>query len=104
MFGLTIINWWPVILTKYKVFKKISVWGDIVAYKLEKFGDYRERRNFSKTKNVLELNDLLEIQKKSYDLFLNEGIKEIFSYLFHVESFTDNISLVFGDYYFNSQR
>ena len=49
-----------------------------MAYKKAKFGDYRERRSFSKTKNVLELNDLLEIQKKSYNLFLTEGIKEIF--------------------------
>ena len=48
-----------------------------MAYKLTKSGDYRKRRNFSKTKNVLELNDLLEIQKKSYQNFLNEGIKEI---------------------------
>ena len=75
-----------------------------MAYKLEKFGDYRERRSFSKTKNVLELNDLLEIQKKSYQQFLDEGIKEIFEDLFPVESFTGNISLEFGDYYFDEPR
>ena len=75
-----------------------------MAYKLTKSGDYRERRNFSKTKNVLELNDLLEIQKKSYQNFLNEGIKEIFEDLFPVESFTGNISLEFGDYFFEEPR
>ena len=75
-----------------------------MAYKLKKFGDYRERRSFSKTKNVLELNDLLEIQKKSYNQFLTEGIKEIFEDLFPVESFTGNISLEFGDYYFDEPR
>ena len=75
-----------------------------MAYKVKKFGDYRERRCFSKTKNVLELNDLLEIQKKSYQQFLNEGIKEIFEDLFPVESFTGNISLEFGDYYFDEPR
>lgn len=75
-----------------------------MAYKVKKFGDYRERRSFSKTKNVLELNDLLEIQKKSYQQFLNEGIKEIFDDLFPVESFTGNISLEFGDYYFDEPR
>ena len=75
-----------------------------MAYKLTKFGDYRKRRNFSKSKNVLELNDLLEIQKKSYQLFLDEGIKEIFEDLFPVESFTGNISLEFGDYYFEEPR
>ena len=75
-----------------------------MAYKVKKFGDYRERRCFSKTKNVLELNDLLEIQKKSYQQFLDDGIKEIFEDLFPVESFTGNISLEFGDYYFDEPR
>ena len=75
-----------------------------MAYKVKKFGDYRERRSFSKTKNVLELNDLLEIQKKSYKEFLETGIKEIFDDLFPVESFTGNISLEFGDYYFDEPR
>ena len=75
-----------------------------MAYKVKKFGDYRERRSFSKTKNVLELNDLLEVQKKSYKEFLENGIKEIFDDLFPVESFTGNISLEFGDYYFDEPR
>jgi len=75
-----------------------------VAYKVEKFGDHRERRTFSKTKNKLALMDLLEIQKKSYDWFLTEGIKEIFEDLFPVDSFTGNISLEFGDYSFDEPR
>jgi DNA-directed RNA polymerase subunit beta len=75
-----------------------------VAYKVRKFGDHRERRTFSKTKNTLELTDLLEIQKKSYAWFLEEGIKEIFEDLFPVESFTGNISLEFGEYSFDEPR
>ncbi len=75
-----------------------------MAYKVEKFGDHRERRTFSKTKNTLALTDLLEIQKKSYQWFLESGIKEIFEDLFPVESFTGNISLEFGDYSFDEPR
>ncbi|MDE6284405.1 MAG: DNA-directed RNA polymerase subunit beta [Bacilli bacterium] len=75
-----------------------------MAYKKQKFGDYRERRSFSKTKNTLELTDLLEIQKKSYQEFLENGIKEIFDELFPVESFTGNISLEFGEYYLDEPR
>ena len=75
-----------------------------MAYKLKKFGDYRERRSFEKSKNTLELQDLLEIQKKSYQDFLEIGIKETFDDLFPVESFTGNISLEFGDYYFDEPR
>ena len=75
-----------------------------MAYKTLKFGDYRKRRSFAKTKNTLELADLLEIQKKSYQNFLDEGIREVFDDLFPVESFTGNISLEFGDYSFESPR
>ena len=75
-----------------------------MAYKLKKFGDYAERRTFSKSKNTMELTDLLEIQKKSYNWFLEEGIKEIFEDLFPVESFTGNVTLDFGDYSFDAPR
>ena len=75
-----------------------------MAYKTLKFGDYRERRSFAKSKNTLELADLLEIQKKSYQDFLEKGIREVFDDLFPVESFTGNISLEFGDYSFDSPR
>jgi len=75
-----------------------------VSFKIAKFGDHRERRTFSKTKNTLELTDLLEIQKKSFNWFLEEGIREIFDDLFPVESFTGNISLEFGEYSFDEPR
>ena len=68
-----------------------------MAYKTQKFGDHRERVTFSKTKNNLELSNLLEVQKKSYEEFLEHGIQETFNDLFPVESFTGNISLEFGD-------
>ena len=75
-----------------------------MAYKLNKFGDYRERRNFSRSKSTMELTDLLEIQKKSYQEFLEEGIKEVFEELFPVESFTGNLTVDFGDYSFDEPR
>ena len=75
-----------------------------MAYKVEKFGDHRERRSFSVSKNTMELQDLLEIQKKSYQEFLEVGIKEVFEDLFPVESFTGNISVEFGDYSFDAPR
>jgi len=75
-----------------------------VAYTVKKYGDHRERRNYAKTKNAIELENLLEIQKKSYDWFMTEGIKEVFDDIFPVESFTGNLSLEFGDYSFESPR
>ena len=67
-----------------------------MAYKIEKFGDHRERRSFSKTKSVLALADLLEIQKKSYQRFLEVGIKEVFDEIFPIENFTGKITLALG--------
>ena len=71
-----------------------------MTYKVKKFGDHRERRTYAKTKNAIELNNLLEIQKKSYDWFITEGIKEVFEDIFPVESFTGDLSLEFGEYTF----
>ena len=84
--------------------KKYIGWGEIVAYKLKKFGDYTQRRSFSKSKNTMELTDLLEIQKTSYQKFLTEGIREVFDELFPVESFTGNVTVDFGDYSFDEPR
>ena len=78
--------------------------GERVAYTVKKFSDYRERRNYAKTKNAIELGNLLDIQKKSYDLFLTEGIDEVFKDIFPVESFTGNLSLDFGEYHFEQPR
>lgn len=75
-----------------------------MAYTVKKFGDYRERRSYEKTKNAIELNNLLEIQKKSYDWFMTEGIKEVFDDIFPVESFTGNLTLEFGEYSFDEPR
>jgi len=44
-----------------------------LAYKVEKFGDHRERRDFSKLKNKFELSNLLEVQKDSFQEFLDIG-------------------------------
>lgn len=75
-----------------------------MAYKKQKFGDHRERLSFSKLKNTLEMTDLLEIQKSSYQKFITEGIKEVFDDIFPVESFSGSLSLEFGDYFLEEPR
>ena len=75
-----------------------------MAFNVKKYGDYRERRSYAKTKNSVELSNLLEIQKKSYDWFVTDGIKEVFEDIFPVESFTGNLILEFGDFFFEAPR
>ena len=75
-----------------------------MAYKIINCGDHRKRRSFSRIRNTYELKDLLEIQTKSYQWFVNVGIKEVFEDLFPVENFSGTLSLEFGDYHFDEPR
>ncbi len=76
----------------------------MMAYKVQKFGDHRERRSFAKTTNALALTDLLEIQKKPYQEFLEKGIQEVFEDISPIESFTGKVSLTFDSYSFDEPR
>ena len=75
-----------------------------MGYKTVKYGSFRERRNFSQIKNSYELKDLLEVQKKSYNWFIETGIKEVFEDLFPVENFSGTLALEFGDYHFDEPK
>ena len=75
-----------------------------MAYKLKQSGDYRKRRNFSMIKNSFELDNLLQIQKESYQWFVTEGVKEVLEDFSPVESFSGGLSLEFGDYVFDTPR
>ena len=43
-----------------------------------KYG-WRERRSYSRIREVLDLPNLIEIQQKSYEWFLEEGLREMFA-------------------------
>ena len=75
-----------------------------MAYKIKKVCKDRERREFSKIENSLELKDLLEIQKASYQEFIQSGIREVLDELFPVDNFSGSLSLEIGDYSFDEPR
>ena len=75
-----------------------------MAFKIKKVCKDRERRDFSRITNSLELKDLLEIQKKSYDWLITEGIKEVIDEQFPVENFSGTMSLEITDYSFDEPR
>ena len=75
-----------------------------MAYKIKKVCKDRERREFSKIENSLELKDLLEIQKASYQDFIQNGIREVLDELFPVDNFSGSLSLEIGDYSFDEPR
>ena len=68
-----------------------------------------ERYSFSKTKDVLELPYLMELQKDSYKKFMEEGIREIldeFSPIIHKATGggQERFVLEFGDYHFEEPK
>ena len=58
----------------------------------------KKRMSFAKIDEVLEMPNLIEVQKNSYKWFLEEGLKEVFRDISPIESFTGNLSLEFVDY------
>ena len=75
-----------------------------MAYKVINCGNHRQRRSFSGIKNTYPLMDLLEIQKKSYNWFIEKGIEEVLTDLSPIENFAGTLSLEFGDYRFEEPR
>ncbi len=59
------------------------------------------RRTFSKINEVLEMPNLIEIQKNSYEWFLNKGLKEIFEDSAGIVDHTGNLLLEFVDHRVN---
>ncbi len=56
------------------------------------------RMNFAKINEVLEMPDLVEIQKNSYRWFLDEGLHEVFRDMASIVDYTGNLVLEFIDY------
>ena len=63
----------------------------------EKFGRV-ERKTFSRTTEVQPIPDLIEIQKDSYEKFINEGIQEVFEDFSPITDFSDHFELYFLDH------
>ncbi|MBP3878705.1 MAG: DNA-directed RNA polymerase subunit beta, partial [Lachnospiraceae bacterium] len=56
------------------------------------------RMSYQRRKEVLEMPNLIEVQKASYEWFVNKGLKEIFDDISPIEDFSDKLSLEFVDY------
>jgi DNA-directed RNA polymerase subunit beta len=58
----------------------------------------RQRRTYARIKEVLDVPNLIEIQQKSYEWFLEEGLREMFQDISPIQDFTGNLVLEFIDY------
>ena len=57
-----------------------------------------ERMSFSHINEVLEMPNLIDVQKSSYRWFLDEGLKEVFRDISTIEDYTGNLVLDFTGY------
>ena len=56
------------------------------------------RKSFARIEEILEMPNLIEIQKKSYEWFLETGLREVFQDVSAITDYTGNLELTFLDY------
>ena len=73
-------------------------------YKTSNYGKKASRRDYSKVHMHVELPDLIEIQTKSFEEFVESGLREIFDDLSPIVSNNGELKLSFGDYHFQEPK
>lgn len=58
----------------------------------------RERMSFGKINEVIDMPNLIDVQKQSYQWFLDEGLKEVFKDVSGITDYQNNLVLDFIDY------
>ena len=61
------------------------------------------RMSFSRINEVLEMPNLIEVQKNSYKWFLEKGLKEVFDDMSAITDYTGNLVLDFVDYHLDDE-
>ena len=56
------------------------------------------RMSYQRQKEVLEMPNLIEVQKNSYDWFISEGLREVFDDISPIEDYSGKLSLEFVDF------
>ena len=57
------------------------------------------RMTYQRQKEVLDIPNLIEVQKDSYDWFVTDGLKEVFDDISPIEDYSDKLSLEFVDFH-----
>ncbi len=69
---------------------------------IHKYGK-TERRKFGKINEVIDIPDLVEIQKSSYETFMREGISEVFEDFMPITDYSDHYELYFMEHWFDEK-
>ncbi|HEV2907695.1 MAG TPA: hypothetical protein VGX02_00385, partial [Candidatus Eremiobacteraceae bacterium] len=58
----------------------------------------KDRFTFAKIPHTLDIPDLIELQKESFNWFITEGLREAFASISPIKDFTGNLILEFGEH------
>jgi DNA-directed RNA polymerase subunit beta len=64
----------------------------------------RARKSFSRLKHVIDLPNLIDIQKASFDWFMKEGLQETIDDISPIEDYTGTLAVEFGEYWFGEPQ
>src|SRR4051794_6711557 len=64
----------------------------------------RARTSFSRLEHVLDLPNLIDIQKASFDWFKNEGLRETIDDISPIEDYTGTLAVEFGEFEFGDPQ
>ncbi len=82
--------------------------------KMEKYPTFRTRKNFGRIKSILDIPDLIDVQKTSYERFLQKetnpderkdtGLQNVFKTVFPIHDINETCSLEFVKYFFEDVK
>ncbi len=75
-----------------------------MSFKNVVYGKNRIRRNYSRVQTNVELPNLIEVQTKSFQWFVDQGIKELFKELSPIKDHGEKLELYLGNYEFEEPK
>lgn len=76
----------------------------IMGYRMINYGKKAERRNYSRMRHDVDLPDLIEIQTKSFQWFIDEGIKELLDDISPIEGHNGDLKLYFEEHFLTEPK
>ncbi len=64
----------------------------------------RERLNYGRIQEILDIPYMIAVQRESYEWFLEEGLREVFRDISPIKDFTENLVLEFMDYHLGEAK
>jgi len=73
-------------------------------HKIINYGKRAKRRSYSRIRSEIDLPDLIEVQTKSFQNFVEEGLKDVFRDVSPIVNHSGDMKIYFGDYIFEKPK